>query len=147
MEYYFRSAADKTQEYHRVVRSLNYPMSFEHGMIDKMQLGICFGAADNEVPISALRLTPDAGEFRCDSFRLGKSDKSGIDSDCKRSYFLLPYSAGSPSRVCGSKEKDTAGPIILKHGSFPRLEYHSSPDRGGFRFLWDFDLFKCPVPK
>lgn len=143
LEYYFKSA-DKTQEYYRVVRSLNYPMSYEHGMIGNQQVGICFGDTGCELPVTSLRLTPHAGEFRCDAFRLGKPQKSGKDSDCKHSYFLLPYSVGAPSRICGAEEKNKTGPIILKHGPFPRLEYHSSPEKGGFRFLWDFDIFKCP---
>lgn len=146
MEYYIQSS-DKTQEYFRVVRSLNYPMSYEHGMIDNMNVGICFGFTGCELPVTAIRLTPDAGDLRCDAFRLGKPNKSGKDEDCNNSFLLLPYSSGSPSRVCGSDEKNVNVPLVLKHESFPRIEYHSSAEKGGFRFVWNFEFFKCPDAK
>lgn len=150
LEYYFRSA-DKTQEYFRVVRSLNYPHSLKHGMIDGMQVGICFGATGCDLPVTGLRLTPHAGDFKCHAFRLEDPHKSATDEDCKHSYFLLPYSAGAPARICAAQHEkdknDSLAPIVLKHGPFPRLEYRSSGKKGGYRFLWDFDLFSCPDSK
>ena len=143
-EYY--PASHKHQPYFQVIRSFNYPNTFRFGMIDNVQASICFSSIGIKFPVTGLRLTPDAGSFKTNPFQLGgRSDRSDVDANCTTSFIVLSYSTGLlPTRMCGGRFNPKSGqqndvPIVLKHGPFPRIEFRSSSEKGGFRFLWSFD--------